>query len=298
MTSLFTGLSAFTLTPADADGVVDVQALAVLVDRLAGSGVASIGLLGSTGIYAYLDRAERRRALAAAMEAAGGRVPVIVGVGALRTQWSLELARDAERAGAAGLLLAPMSYTPLTPDEVADHFQTVAGATGLPLCIYNNPGTTGFRFTAGLIGRLAALPRIAAIKMPLPADGDFAGELGLLRHRTPETFSIGYSGDWGAAAALLAGGAAWYSVVAGLLPAPALRLTRAAQAGHAEETAAIDAAFAPLWELFRAHGSLRIMYGIADQLGLAVGAPPLPLQRPAAAVAAQVEAALARLAAL
>lgn len=296
MTSIFSGLSAFPLTPADKDGVIDVGALGHLVDRLAGSGVDSIGLLGSTGTYAYLDRTERSRAVAAAVEAAAGRVPLIVGVGALRTSWSIELARDAERSGAAGLLLAPMSYTPLTSPEVAGHYRAVAGATGLPVCIYNNPGTTGFRFSPELIGEIARSPQVAAIKMPLPADGDFAGELATLRQHTPDSFSIGYSGDWGAARALLAGSAAWYSVAAGLLPAPARRLTRAALAGNAEETAAVDAAFAPLWELFRAHGSLRIMYVIADRLGLEVGDPPLPLQRPSAEVTPKVEAALERLA--
>ncbi|MEZ0213508.1 MAG: dihydrodipicolinate synthase family protein [Xanthobacteraceae bacterium] len=297
MASIFSGVSAFSLTPADANGTVDADAYGVLVDRLAGSGVDSIGLLGSTGIYAYLDRAERKRALAVAVEAADGRVPLIVGIGALRTSWALDLARDAERAGAAGLLLAPMSYTPLTPEEVADHYRTVSGATGLPLCIYNNPGTTGFRFTPELIGRLSTLPQMAAIKMPLPADGDFAVELAVLRRSTPKHFLTGYSGDWGASQALLAGAAAWYSVVAGLLPGPALRLTRAAKAGRADETAALDAAFAPLWELFRAHGSLRIMYVIADRLGLEVGDPPLPLQRPSVEVEAKVEAALEELAA-
>ncbi|MEW6121958.1 MAG: dihydrodipicolinate synthase family protein [Pseudomonadota bacterium] len=298
MTLSFTGLSAFPLTPADAEGVVDTDTLARLVERLASAAPESIGLLGSTGIYAYLDRAQRRRAVAAAVEAAGGRVPVIVGIGALRTSWALDLARDAEAEGAAGLLLAPVSYTPLTQDEAEHHFRAVAGATALPLCVYNNPGTTGFRFTPELIGRLSAVPGIAAIKMPLPADGDFAGELRTLRGLVPERFAIGYSGDWGAAPALLAGGAAWYSVVAGLLPGPALRLTRAALAGQAEEAAALDAAFAPLWALFRAHGSLRVMYLVADRLGLPVGDPPLPLRRPGADVAREVEAALDRLSAL
>jgi len=298
MASIFCGLSAFTLTPADSEGVVDAGVLGILVERLVAAGVDSIGLLGSTGTYAYLDRAERKRALAAALEAAAGRVPLIVGVGALRTSWSRELAVDAERAGAAGLLLAPMSYTPLNPGEVAEHFRNVAGATGLPLCIYNNPGTTGFRFSPELIEQLAVLPRIAAIKMPLPADGDFAGELASLRGRTPEDFLIGYSGDWGAAPALIAGSAAWYSVVAGLLPEPALRLTRAAQAGRIEEATALDAGFAPLWELFRAYGSLRVVYVIADRLGLSVGDPPLPLQRPPNEATPKIEAALDRLAAL
>ncbi|GGC01088.1 dihydrodipicolinate synthase family protein [Novosphingobium endophyticum] len=298
MTSIFNGLSAFPLTPADTDGAVDTAALGVLVDRLASEGVDSIGLLGSTGIYAYLDRAERLRAVAAAVEAAAGRVPLIVGVGALRTSWAQQLAGDAERAGASGLLLAPMSYTSLTDGEAAQHYRAVAGATSLPLCIYSNPGTTNFTFSDRLLAELAAVPNITAIKIPLPADEDYAGELAQLRGVTPEAFAIGYSGDWGAAPSLLAGADAWYSVVAGLLPEPALRLTQAAQAGLIDDAAMVDAAFESLWALFRTHGSLRIMYAIADRLSLDVGDPPLPLLRVEAGIVTAVEAALDQLAAI
>ena len=279
MTALFHGLSAFPLTPADDEGIVDTDGLGILIQRLVEAGVDSIGLLGSTGTYAYLDPAQRGRAVAAAAEAVAGRVPLIVSVGAMRTSWAKALAREAEHAGAAGLLLAPLSYTPLTEGEVARHFRAVAGTTALPLCIYNNPGTTHFTFSRALIAELAAIPNIAAIKMPLPADGDCAGELAALKRETPPGFAVGYSGDWGAAAALLAGGKAWYSVVAGLLPKPALRLTRAALEGRVDEAEMVNAAFQPLWGLFRAHSSLRIMYEIADCLSLQVGEPPAPLGR-------------------
>ena len=276
--SIFRGLSAFPLTPADADGVVDTEAFAIMIDRLVAVGVDSIAVLGSTGTYAYLDRSERSRALAAAVETVAGRVPLIAGIGAMRTSWVHELARDAERLGADGLLLAPVSYAPLTQDEVFAHFQATAAATGLPICIYNNPGTTHFSFSPELVSRLSHLANIAAIKMPLPADGDFAGEIGRLRSSCRDGLIIGYSGDWGAAPALLAGADAWYSVVAGLLPAPALRLTRAALSGDREATTAADAAFGQLWTLFRTHGSLRVMYLVADQLGLRPGQPPLPVR--------------------
>jgi 4-hydroxy-tetrahydrodipicolinate synthase len=295
MSKLFTGLSAFPLTPADADGMVDTDTLGVLIERLVAAGVNSIGLLGSTGIYAYLDRAHRARAVAAAAEAANSRVPLIVGVGALRTGWAIDLARDAERAGASGLLLAPVSYAALNEGEAAAHYRAVADATALPLCVYNNPGTTNFKFSETLIAELAMTPGIAAIKMPLPADGDYAGQLSRLRAMTPEPFAIGYSGDWGAAPSLLAGGDAWYSVVAGLLPRLALRLTHAAQRRDAAETAAIDALFAPLWSLFQAHGSLRLIYAISDRLKLPGGDPPLPLMRVGHDVVSQLDAALDRL---
>lgn len=194
VTSPFHGLSAFPPTPANREGRVDTEALGRLLERLCDAGVASIGLLGSTGIYAFLTREERRRAVEAAVECVRGRIPLVVGVGALRTDHARSLARDAEAAGADALLLAPVSYTPLTQDEAYEHFLAVTEAANLPLCIYNNPGTTHFTFGRDLLQRLSDIETIRAVKMPLPADGDFAGELAALREKT--RLAIGYSGDW------------------------------------------------------------------------------------------------------
>ena len=106
------GLSAFPITPSDADGRVDTDALRALVERLCKSDVDSIGLLGSTGIFAYLSRQERRTTVEAAVATANGRKPILVGVGALRTDTAVLLAKDAVAAGAAAGLLAAVSYTP------------------------------------------------------------------------------------------------------------------------------------------------------------------------------------------
>ena len=97
MAPRFSGLSAFPLTPMR-DDAVDEEAFAGIVERLAASGVDSIGALGSTGSYAYLSRAERARVARLAVEHAAG-VPVIVGVGALRTSQVLALVDDAEATG-------------------------------------------------------------------------------------------------------------------------------------------------------------------------------------------------------
>src|SRR5687768_4778966 len=148
---LFRGLSAFPITPADQNGRVNVDELAVLLRRAADAGVASVGLLGSTGSYMYLTRGERRRAIEAAVDCLGNGTPLIASVGALRTDDAEVLARDAQAAGADGLLLAPVSYTPLNDEEVFQHFAAVAAATELPLCIYNNPGTTHFSFSIELL---------------------------------------------------------------------------------------------------------------------------------------------------
>ncbi|WP_188822164.1 dihydrodipicolinate synthase family protein [Brucella endophytica] len=290
--TLFRGLSAFPLTPTDAEGRVQADALAILVERIHEAGADSIGLLGSTGGYAFLTRPERKRAVEAAVAKVGGRTPVIVGVGALRTDEAQALARDAAEAGADGLLLAPVSYTPLTEEEVFQHFVAVASATELPLCIYNNPTTTKFTFSHELIARLSEVPNVAAVKMPAPADGDFAEEIMRLRNLTPDGFAIGYSGDWNAANALLHGADAWYSVVAGLLPEPALKLTRAAQRGDVNEAQRMNEAFQPLWTLFQEFGSFRVMYAIANLLDLSEAQPPRPILPLAGEVLERVKAAL------
>ncbi|CCV03040.1 Dihydrodipicolinate synthetase (fragment) [Mesorhizobium metallidurans STM 2683] len=85
MMTLFRGLSAFPLTPTDTEGHVDTEALARFLERIHHAGADSIGLLGSTGGYAYLTREQRKRAVQAAVECIGGKTPLVVGVGAFRT---------------------------------------------------------------------------------------------------------------------------------------------------------------------------------------------------------------------
>jgi 4-hydroxy-tetrahydrodipicolinate synthase len=293
--TLFHGLVAFPITPADTTGRVDTVALARLLARLAQARVDAIGLLGSTGTYAYLTRPERRRAVEAAVQCLGGRVPVIVGAGALRTEDAVAAAQDAQAAGADGLLLAPVSYTPLTDEEVYQHFRAVAAAAELPLCIYNNPSTTHFSFSDALIARLADLPRIIAVKNPAPPPAEAATTVATLRRAVPERFAIGYSADWHSAAAVLAGADAWYSVLAGLLPDPCLALMRAAEAKDAAEVARLDAGLQPIWALFKQLGSIRVVYAAANLLGLTDAQPPRPILPLGEAERARISQALASL---
>ena len=293
--SLFSGLAAFPITPADAGGRVDVAALRGPVRRLVEAKVDAIGLLGSTGTYAYLPRAERRRAIEAALDEASGKVPVMAGVGALRTDEAVALAQDAKAAGAAAGLLAPVSYTPLLDEEVFVHFQTVAGDSGLPICIYNNPGVTHFTFSAELTQRLSGVPGVVAVKNPAPPADQVAAHLADLRARVPAGFSLGYSADANCAEAMLAGGDVWHSVLGGMFPNTTLALCRAAQSGDAAETRRLNARLEPVWQLFRDFTGLRLAYAAANILGLTRAQPPRPILPLSAAAQARVAAVIGEL---
>ncbi|MBG6182426.1 4-hydroxy-tetrahydrodipicolinate synthase [Arthrobacter sp. CAN_A214] len=277
---MFTGLSAFPLTPL-VDDAVDEAAFVGLVERLTEAKVDSITVLGSTGSYAYLSTKERNRVARIAVEHAGG-TPVFVGVGALRTSHILEHAENAEQAGASGLLLAPMTYQPLTDDDVFELFRTVTERSSLPVIVYDNPGTTHFTFTTELYGRIAELPGIASIKIPgvLAEPAQAEARVQEIRAVVPAHVTIGVSGDAKAVAGLAAGCDAWYSVIGGTLPAPALRITRAALDGRTSEAMAESERLTPLWQLFTEFGgSLRVIAAIAEQLGLATrSCLPLPIQ--------------------
>ena len=275
--TLFRGLCAFPITPSGEDGRVDVGAFRVLLRRLTEAGVASVGVLGSTGTYAYLTRAERRRAVEAAVDQVAGRASVLVGIGALRTDEAVRLGQDAREAGADAVLLAPVSYTPLTEDEVFAHFATVAEQVGLPLCIYDNPSTTHFAVRTELLGRLSRVANIVAVKTPAPEPAALPASLDDLRACTSPGFSVGHSVDWKAAEAMLAGGDAWYSVAAGLFPAACLSLAGAVQAGDEPEARSLNARFQPLWDLFIEHSSLRVVHAAARLMGLCPAVLPRPL---------------------
>lgn len=277
---MFTGMSAFPLTPL-ANDAVDEEAFIGLIKRLAEAKVDSITVLGSTGSYAYLTSEERSQVARLAVEHANG-VPVLVGIGTLRTSQVLTNAERAEEAGASGLLLAPMTYQPLTDDDVYGLFKTVTQNSSLPVVVYDNPGTTHFNFTTELYGRISELPGIVSIKIPgVPTDPEQAqGRIEEIREVVPNHLTIGVSGDPTAATGLSAGCDTWYSVIGGTLPVLAMRLTRDALQGRESEAWAESQRLAPLWQLFTdLGGSIRVVAAIAEHLGLAArDSLPLPIQ--------------------
>ncbi|EKD7294309.1 dihydrodipicolinate synthase family protein [Salmonella enterica] len=266
---MFTGMSAFPLTPVTNAGF-DEPGFVRILERITSASADSIGVLGSTGSYAYLTRPQRSR-IAAIAKSHAGNIPVMVCVGSVSTDEVLRLADDAQTVGADALLLPPVSYQTLRENEVFGLFETLMQHVSVPVCIYDNPGTTRFEFSDELHGRIARLPGIRSVKIPgVPSSPvDARVRVQRLKSRLPEGVTIGISGDASAATGLNAGCEVWYSVCGGLFPLTAKEITDAAARGEHERVVQLSERLQPLWGLFRKHGgSIRVMAAAAGVLGL------------------------------
>lgn len=273
---MFQGLCAFPLTPMN-EFTIQEHAFELLIRRLVDAGVPSIGVLGSTGNYAYLTQTERLRVLKLAIASADG-IPVMTSISSLRTLDIMRLAEDAQKAGAKALLMAPISYQTLTDDEVFLLYKQVTHSLSIPLCVYDNPGTSHFHFTDELYNQISQLPNVKSIKIPsLPLDTQSATRrIQQLKSIVSSKVTIGISGDPSAVQGLQAGCEVWYSVLGGLFPKLGLEMTRLAQTGFIDQAHTLSNLIHPIWLLFSKYGSLRVVSAIAEIEGW-VSSPSLPL---------------------
>jgi 4-hydroxy-tetrahydrodipicolinate synthase len=159
------GLIAASVTPFAADGSLDLPRLAAHVGWLVDAAMDGVAVTAGSGEYVSLTESEREAVVRAAVEAAGGRVPVIAGVLAPSTTEALESARRAAEAGASGLLVLPPYYVRPSLDGVVDHFRRVAAAApGLPIIAYDNPGRTGVTLGIAELTAIADIPAVAGVK--------------------------------------------------------------------------------------------------------------------------------------
>lgn len=273
---VFTGVVAYPLTPFHADGGVNSAELKLLVDRLALSGIDSITVLGSSGSFAYLDADERRQVLADAVEAAGGRVPVAAGISAVATREVVAGARAAEQLGADGVVLSPVSYLPLTDDELIVLVEEVAAATTLPICLYNNPSTTQFSIDVDLVARMAHVPTLVAFKDTAATPAEFAERAAWLREVLDRPISHGASSD-----PLLATGEvaadAWHTGLAALLPASYLAFRAAVLDGDAARISAERSRLVPVVQAVHRLRKLSGLHALGRACGIDAGDPRHPL---------------------
>jgi 4-hydroxy-tetrahydrodipicolinate synthase len=160
------------VTPMTSDGAVDYAGAARLADHLV-TQMRNDGLVisGTTGESPTTSDAEKDRLLRTVIEAVGDRARVVAGVGTNDTAHTCELARQAEQAGAHGLLVVTPYYNKPPQSGLVAHFTTVADATSLPVMLYDIPGRSGVPIATESLIQLAQHPRIVAVK---DAKADFS----------------------------------------------------------------------------------------------------------------------------
>lgn len=211
------------VTPFDADGGIDTGAAAAVATHLADHGHDGLVVSGTTGESPTTTVAEDGEVLRAVLEAVGGRVRVVAGVGTNSTAHSVELTEQATALGAAAVMVVTPYYSKPSQQGVLAHFVAVAEATDLPVMLYDVPGRTGLRIGWETYARAAEIPNVVAVK---EAVGDFAQGVRLVR----ELGLSLYSGDDVANLAWLTHGAAGLISVVG----------HVAGDQHAELVAAVD----------------------------------------------------------
>jgi 4-hydroxy-tetrahydrodipicolinate synthase len=170
------------------DGSVDLDGTARVAEHLADHGHDGLVVSGTTGEAPTTSTEEDGRILRAVVEAVGDRLRVVAGVGTNNTAHSVELAAQAEKIGAHGLLLVTPYYNKPSQEGVAAHFETVASASDLPVMLYDIPGRAGIPIAEDTYRRVAAHERIVAVK-------DAVGDLFRGVRIMADTGLAFYSGD-------------------------------------------------------------------------------------------------------
>ena len=160
---LINGCATAIITPFR-NGEVDFEALKSLIERQILSGVESLVVLGTTGESPTVSYEERDEIIRTSKEAINGRARLIVGTGSNSTKTAQKLTQVAEKLGADGVLCVTPYYNKTTPTSLATHYKEIAGATDLPVILYNVPSRTGVSLTTDTLDELTDVPNIVGVK--------------------------------------------------------------------------------------------------------------------------------------
>ena len=160
----FEGIWTPIVTPLNADFSINEAALAEVVEYLIAGGVNGIISAGTTGEYYAQTFEERARLAKITKEMIGGRVPLVVGTGALRTEDSIEFAKMAKDVGAEAILVATPPYSVPTGREIALHALAIDRAVDMPVMLYNYPGRMGVNMDEETLDRLGRSSNFCGIK--------------------------------------------------------------------------------------------------------------------------------------
>jgi 1-pyrroline-4-hydroxy-2-carboxylate deaminase len=228
-----------------ADLSVDFSATQRMVRNLIEDGVDGIIACGSVGENSTLLPAEKRDIVAAIVEAADRRVPVLAGLGESNTAAACDYARDMERLGANGVMVMPPMIYGAAPYEISIWFRTIAAASDLPIMLYNNPPAYRNDLTPQMAAGLADVDTIVAIKESSGDTRRFVDLANLLGGR----FLLFCGLDDVILETACLGAIGWVSGLSNVFPQECARLFKLAVAGKPQEALPLYRWIMPLLHL-------------------------------------------------
>ncbi len=270
---MFHGSMVALVTPMHADGSIDFEGLARLVEFHIEHKTDAIVSVGTTGESATLSEEEHTRVVRHTVELVKGRVPVIAGSGSNCTREATALTQAAMEAGADACLLVTPYYIKPTQEGLYQHYQSIAEAVAIPQILYNVPGRTAVDLLPETVARLADIPNIVGIK---EATGDLQRAKDILA-LCGDKLDL-YSGDdFTSREFILLGGKGAISVTANVAPGLMHEMCAAALAGDLTTAEALDGALVGLHEnLFLEANPIPVKWAVA-RMGLIESAIRLPL---------------------
>ena len=271
----FEGIYTPLITPYHDDFTVNEDALADTVEHLIGAGVNGIIVAGTTGEYYAQTGEERVWMMKRATDLIKGRVPVIIGTGAIRTEDSIEFALAAKAHKANAILVATPPYAYPTGREIALHALAIDRAANLPVMLYNYPGRMSVNMDEDTLNRLGRSPNFCAIK---ESSGDI-NRLHMLARDYPN-IALSCGMDDQALEFFAWGARSWVCAGSNFAPEAHIALYRAcAVEGDFTKGRAIMSAMLPLMRVLEQGGKFIqcIKYGLTLR-GIDAGPPRKPLQ--------------------
>ncbi|MFZ5656150.1 MAG: 4-hydroxy-tetrahydrodipicolinate synthase [Pseudomonadota bacterium] len=261
-------------TPFDASGELDLDAWQRLLALQLEAGTQGIVVAGSTGEAAALLDPEYDLLLRTAVEAVGGRIPVIAGTGSSNTLKTIELTRRAARLGADAALVVTPPYVRPTQAGLVAHYRAVASDAALPVVLYNVPGRTGCDMLPETVAALSGHPRIVAIKEARPEPERMTALLAL----RADDFAVLSGDDPTACRAMLQGADGVISVASNVVPGAFRRLCDLARSRDAQAEA-WDARLRELYDFLGVEPNPIPVKALLARMGIGEGLrlPLLPL---------------------
>lgn len=264
------------VTPMHADGTVDWESLASLVEWHIAEGTDGIVAVGTTGESSTLGFREHDEVIERVVELVSGRIPVIAGTGGNATDEAIRLTRHAQRAGADACLLVCPYYNKPSQEGLYRHFHAIAMAVDIPQIPYNVPSRCGVDMLPETTQRLSEIDNIIAIK---EAKGSLE-RIHALIERCGDDLAI-FTGDDGTAMeSMLVGAKGDISVTANVAPALMHAMCSAAIAGRREEAEILDAKLQHLHtSLFLESNPIPVKWALyeMERMGPGIRLPLTPL---------------------